>query len=167
KDGSWLHLNMPAADRYWPRFCEALGLMSVRDDPRFQSLGPRSDHSAELVPLIDAAIAQRTRAEWGAILDRYDLVWAPVQDVDEVIADPQVLANNYIAEIDHPTLGRLKTIDTPVRFSGSHVGVRGPAPELGQHTEEILLEQGCTWDEITRLRDAGAIGSVYAGETSG
>ena len=166
KDGRWLHLNMPAADRYWPRFCEALDLLSVRDDPRFSSLAPRSEHSAELVPLIDAAIARRTRDEWGAILDRYDLVWAPVQDVDEVIADPQVLANGYFAEIDHPSLGRFKTIDTPIRFGESRVGVRGPAPELGQHTEEILLEQGLAWDDITRLRESGAIGSVYAEQAS-
>jgi crotonobetainyl-CoA:carnitine CoA-transferase CaiB-like acyl-CoA transferase len=162
-----MHLNMPAADRYWPRFCEALDLLSIRDDPRFSSLAPRSEHSAELVPLIDAAIATRTRDEWAQILDRYDLVWAPVQDVDEVIADPQVLANGYFAEIDHPSLGRFKTIDTPVRFGESHVGVRGPAPELGQHTEEILLEQGLTWDDITRLRESGAIGSLYAERASG
>jgi crotonobetainyl-CoA:carnitine CoA-transferase CaiB-like acyl-CoA transferase len=167
RDGRWMHLNMPAADRYWPRFCEALDLLSIRDDPRFSSLAPRSEHSAELVPLIDAAIATRTRDEWAQILDRYDLVWAPVQDVDEVIADPQVLANGYFAEIDHPSLGRFKTIDTPVRFGESHVGVRGPAPELGQHTEEILLEQGLTWDDITRLRESGAIGSVYAERASG
>ena len=166
-DGRWLHLNMPAADRYWPRFCEALDLLSVKDDPRFSSLAPRSQHSAELIPLIDAAIARHTRDEWGEILDRYDLVWAPVQDVDEVIADPQVLANDYFAEIDHPSLGRFRTIDTPVRFGESRVGVRGPAPELGQHTEEILLEQGWTWEDITRLRESGAIGSVYAEQPDG
>jgi crotonobetainyl-CoA:carnitine CoA-transferase CaiB-like acyl-CoA transferase len=162
KDGRWLHLNMPAADRYWPRFCEAMGLESIRDDPRFQSLSVRSEHSAELVPLIDAAMAQRTRNEWAVILDKYDLVWAPVQNVQEVIADPQVHANDYIAEIDHPSLGRFRTIATPVRFGASHVEVRGPAPELGQHTEEVLLEQGLSWEDIGRLRDLGAIGSVYA-----
>jgi crotonobetainyl-CoA:carnitine CoA-transferase CaiB-like acyl-CoA transferase len=149
---------MPAADRYWPRFCAAFGLESWQNDPRFASLAPRSEHSAELVPLIEAAMAQRTRAEWAAILDEYDLVWAPVQDVDEVIADPQVRANGYIATLDHPNLGPLETIATPVRFGASYVSVRGPAPELGQHTEEVLLEQGMSWEEISRLRESGAIG---------
>lgn len=161
KDDRWIHLNMPAADRYWPRFCAAFGLESVQDDPRFQTLASRQDHSRALVPLIDAAMAQRTRDEWAEILDKYDLVWAPVQDVDEVIVDPQVRANGYVTEIDHPNLGKLETIATPVRFSESHVAVRGPAPELGQHTEEVLLEQGCTWEDIERLRDSGVVGSVY------
>jgi crotonobetainyl-CoA:carnitine CoA-transferase CaiB-like acyl-CoA transferase len=158
KDGRWIHLNMPAADRYWPRFCTAFGLECWRDDPRFASLAPRSEHSAELVPLIEAAMAQRTRTEWGAILDEYDLVWAPVQEVDEVIVDPQVRANGYVVTLNHPNLGRFETIATPVRFGASDVAVRGPAPELGQHTEEVLLEQGLSWEEISRLREAGAIG---------
>jgi len=158
KDGRWIHLNMPAADRYWPRFCTAFGLEAWRDDPRFASLAARADHSAELVPLIEAAMAQRTRADWAAILDQYDLVWAPVQEVSEVIVDPQVRANGYVTTIDHPNLGRFETIATPVRFSGSDVAVRGPAPELGQHTEEVLLEQGLSWEEISRRRESGAIG---------
>ena len=158
KDGRWIHFQMGAADRYWRGFCAALGLESIRDDPRFQSLASRQEHSAELVPLIDAAIARRTREEWGDILDEQGLVWSPVQDVDEVIADPQVAANGYITEVEDPNRGPLKTLATPVRLSESEIAARGPAPELGQHTEEVLLEQGCTWDEIVRLRDAGAIG---------
>lgn len=161
KDGRWIHFQMGAADRYWPGFCAALGLEAVRGDPRFQSLATRQEHSAELVPIIDAAIAQRTREEWGDILDEHGLVWSPVQEIDEVIVDPQVRANGYITEIDQPNLGRLETLATPVRLSESHIAPRGPAPELGQHTEEVLLEQGCTWDEIVRLRDSGAIGPAH------
>ena len=158
KDGRWIHFQMGQSDRYWPSFCAALQLESARDDPRFQTLAGRQKHSAELVPLIEAVMLQRTRGEWAGILDKHDLVWAPVQEVSEVIVDPQVRANGYITEIDHPNLGRFETLATPLRFGASRVDVRGPAPELGQHTEEILLEQGCTWEEIGRLRDAGAIG---------
>jgi len=158
KDGRWLHLNMPQADRYWPNACKALGLDAIRDDPRFETLVLRQRHSAELVLLIEAAIAQRTREEWAPILDQHDLVWAPVQDVHEVIADPQVRANRYIVAFDHPNFGPFETIDTPARFGTSRVGARGPAPELGQHTEEVLLERGLSWDEIGRLRDSGALG---------
>jgi crotonobetainyl-CoA:carnitine CoA-transferase CaiB-like acyl-CoA transferase len=158
RDGFWLQINMPAADRYWPRFCEATGLESVRDDQRFASLGSRQEHSSELVPLIDAAFATKTRAEWAELLDRYDLVWAPVQNVDEVIADPQVRANGWIATIEHPSLGSVETIATPVQFSCSKVEIRAPAPETGEHTEQILLEQGYSWEEINQLRQSGAVG---------
>jgi len=152
---------MGAADRYWPGFCAALGLEDRREDPRFATLATREKHSLELVPIIDAAIAERTRDEWGPLLDEQNLVWSPVQTVQEVIVDPQVRANGYITEVDHPNLGRFETLATPVRFGGSHVAARGPAPELGQHTEEVLLERGRTWEEIERLRDSGAVGSVY------
>ena len=161
KDGRWIHFQMGAADRYWAGFCAALELGDAREDPRYQSLALRQEHSAELVRQIDAAMAKRTRDEWGPILDQQNLVWSPVQSVDEVIADPQVSANGYVTEIDHPTLGRLRTLATPIRFSESRVEARGPAPELGQHTEEVLIERGCTWEEIERLRQAGAIGSAY------
>ena len=158
RDGRWLQVNMPGADRYWPSFCTALGLEAIRDDPRFATLGGRQEHSAELVDIIDQVMATKTRAEWAAILDEHDLVWSPVQDVHEVIADPQVRANGYIQTIDHPNLGPVETIAMPVQFSQSRAEIRGPAPELGQHTEEILLEQGFSWEEISRLREAGAIG---------
>ena len=70
----------------------------------------------------------------------------------EVAEDPQVWANGYLHEADGE-----RTVGTPIRFSDTPARVGGPAPELGQHTEEILLEAGLTWDEITTLRDAGAI----------
>jgi crotonobetainyl-CoA:carnitine CoA-transferase CaiB-like acyl-CoA transferase len=157
-DGHWLQINMPAADRYWPRFCEATCLESLRDDPRFATLGSRQEHSAELVPLIDAAFASKTRADWAEILDRYDLVWAPVQSVDEVVVDPQVRANDWIATVEHPSLGPVETIATPVQFGCSNVEIRGPAPETGEHTEEILLEMGYSWEAIGSLRESGAVG---------
>jgi formyl-CoA transferase len=161
KDGKWIHFQMGAADRYWPGFCAAVGLEAIRDDPRFATMADREKNSVELVKLIDEAMAQHTREEWGPILDAQSLVWSPVQEVEEVIVDPQVKANGYVIEIDHPSHGRFKTLATPVRLSESNIEVRAAAPELGQHTEEVLLERGRTWEEIEQLRDAGVIGSVY------
>jgi len=161
KDGRWIHFQMGAADRYWAGFCAALGLEELQHDPRFVNIVTREQHSAELVPLIDAAMAKHTRDEWGPLLDAQGLVWSPVQSIDEVIVDPQARLNGYITAVDHPTLGRFETLATPVRFGESHVVAHGAAPELGQHTEEVLLERGRTWDQITKMREAGAIGSVY------
>jgi crotonobetainyl-CoA:carnitine CoA-transferase CaiB-like acyl-CoA transferase len=157
-DGRWLLLNTPQADRDWPKVCAALELGALRDDPRFTNMADREEHAAELVRVMEAAIARRTRDEWGAILDSHGIIWAPVQDLAEVIDDPQVRANGYLTEVDHPNLGHFRTPAMPLRFSETRVEVRGPAPELGQHTEEILLEEGVSWEEIGRLRDAGAIG---------
>jgi crotonobetainyl-CoA:carnitine CoA-transferase CaiB-like acyl-CoA transferase len=158
KDGRWILIQGNQPERDWPRVCAALGLEHLRDDPRFRTTPERQKHSAELVVLLDAAIAQRTRAEWGPILDQHGLIWAPAQDLSEAIEDPQARANGYFVEVEHPSLGRFRTIDTPIRFGKTEAGARGAAPELGQHTEEVLLEYGYGWEDIVRLRDEGAIG---------
>ena len=72
--------------------------------------------------------------------------------------DPQVRANGYLTTVEHPTYGPLETINTPLRYSRSEVGPQAAAPEIGQHTEEVLLAAGFGWDEIASLREAGAIG---------
>ncbi|MEK7214819.1 MAG: CoA transferase, partial [Chloroflexota bacterium] len=81
-----------------------------------------------------------------------------LQDWLEVVKDPQVRANGYITEVEHPVYGRMETLNTPLKFSRSEVGPKGPAPEAGQHTEEVLLAAGYDWEEIGRLREAGAVG---------
>lgn len=162
RDDRWLLLMANQSERDWPRVCAALDLGAIGDDPRFQTMVGRQQHSAELVGLLETAIAGRSREEWAPRLDANGVIWGPVQDVAEAIDDPQVRANGYLTEIDHPTFGRLQTIDSPVRFGTSQVGARTPAPELGQHTEEVLLEHGYTWEEIATLHEEGAIGSVYA-----
>ena len=90
--------------------------------------------------------------------DEQDVIWAPAQTLDDVIIDPQVRANDYFTTVDHPTHGPYETVQTPLKFSRSDVGVRGAAPEVGQQTEEVLLETGFTWDEIAGLRASGALG---------
>ncbi len=158
KDGRWILIQGNQPERDWPRVCAALGLEHLRDDPRFKTAAQRQQHSQELVSLLDAVIVQRTRAEWGPILDQHGLIWAPAQEIAEAIEDPQARANGYFVEVEHPSLGRFRTIDTPVRFSKTDARARAAAPELGQHTEEVLLEYGYTWEEIVRLRDEGATG---------
>ena len=121
--------------------------------PRF---GPPAllpdDEKAALFAELRATFRQRTVTEWCKVLDALDLRYARVQGYAEVAADPQVWANDYLVPTDDgPVVG------TPVRFSGTPASVGGPAPELGQHTEELLLEHGYSWDDIAALRDEGAI----------
>ncbi|MFN8558155.1 MAG: CoA transferase [Dehalococcoidia bacterium] len=156
-DGRWLMLVMPQPDPYWPRVCAALGLDALVDDPRFNSLNARAEHNRQLVAILEETFERLTIAEAGERLDGHGVIWAPVQQLTEVVDDPQARVNGYFATVEHPTLGRFEMVDAPFRFQRSHVGVRGPAPEVGQHTEEVLIEQGYTWEEIVELRERGAL----------
>lgn len=107
---------------------------------------------AELFPLLDEAFATATTAEWCERLRAAGLRHAPVRDHGEVVADPNVWANGYLVNIDG-----VDVVATPVAFSATPSQTSAIAPELGQHTEEVLVELGYSWDDITRLQDAGAI----------
>ncbi|MFC1817207.1 CoA transferase, partial [Thermodesulfobacteriota bacterium] len=145
-------------DKYWPAFCRALSLENLADDPRFSDLKLREQNSAALVSILDKAFAKHTRDEWLDILAKEDLVYSPIKDYLEVINDPQVLENEYIIEYEHPSLGKLKTIGTPAMFRETPGKIREPAPQLGQHTEEVLIDVlGYSWEDIEKIRDRGVI----------
>jgi crotonobetainyl-CoA:carnitine CoA-transferase CaiB-like acyl-CoA transferase len=156
-DGRWLMLVMLVSDMYWPQFCRAIERVDLENDPRFASFEARLQNCKELIALLDVQFAQRTLEEWGRRLDDEGCIWAPAQTTKEVIGDPQSRARGAFTKIDHPTQGEMELLDTPVKFSKARVGARGPAPELGQHTEEVLLEAGYNWDDIVKLRDEGVI----------
>ena len=86
-----------------------------------------------------------------------DFIFAPVQTIAELKDDPQVIANDYIADVDHPVLGPVKLANHPIHYSETPSSIRTVAPDLGQHTEEILLEIGYEWPDITSLQDKGVI----------
>ena len=156
-DGRWLLLVMPQPDPYWPKVCAAIERSELIDDPRFDSLETRRRNSRELVGILEDAFAAAPRDEWGRRLDAHGVIWAAIQSMTEVIEDPQARANGYYTTVDHPSLGPFETVDAPFRFGRSRVTARGPAPELGQHTEEVLLEFGYSWEEIAALRERGAL----------
>jgi crotonobetainyl-CoA:carnitine CoA-transferase CaiB-like acyl-CoA transferase len=157
RDGKWLQLVMIQSERFWPGFCRALDLEHLIADPRFDSHAQRVQHRRALIALLERQFAARTRREWGERLDRERCLWAPVQTLDEVIVDPQAQANGYFATVRHPAMGAYQLVNTPMRFQRTPAGVRGPAPELGQHTELTLLDLGYTWDDIAALKAQGAI----------
>ncbi len=83
--------------------------------------------------------------------------YGSINNLSEAVIDPQVTANDYIIDYDHPALGPIKQVAFPAKFSGAETSIRRPSPEVGEHTEEILLEAGYTWDEISNFRDNGVI----------
>ncbi|MCH8949716.1 MAG: CoA transferase [Chloroflexi bacterium] len=148
-------------DRGWRDICDVIGRPELIDDERFAShddrVGERTD---ELMTILDEAFAQRPAAEWVRLLGERGVFCAPVQDYEELANDPQVIANGYLVDVERPDGPPLRMVPTPVQLSKTPASIRGMAPELGQHTEEVLLEAGFTWPEIEALRGEGVIGPM-------
>jgi len=131
-------------DSMWRRFAPAAGLGELVDDPRFTTNPDRVRHRAHLIPLVAAALATRTTQEWISTLDAAGVPAGPVQTVDEVMADEQVLARGMVLQTEHPTAGPLQMVGCPVRMSATPPQLRLPPPLLGQHTAEVLAELAAT-----------------------
>jgi crotonobetainyl-CoA:carnitine CoA-transferase CaiB-like acyl-CoA transferase len=157
-DGRWVYFVMIQSDRHWPDFCHALGKPDWQNDPRFKDSTARGQNCAVLTGEIDLAVAARRSDEWAPIFDRHNLIWAPVRTDAEVLEDPQAEAIGAFASVDHPNIPNCRIVNSPVEFGDSDRRPHRAAPELGQHTEEVALEMGLTWDEIARLKSSGAIG---------
>ena len=157
RDGKWLFFMMLQTDRFWPAVCQAIEREDLEKDSKFDTHQKRVENAELIISILDEVIATRTMAEWAERFDKYDLIWEPETTVPEVLADPQVTANNRIVELAHPSGKKFKYLDVPFQFSETPVRPRGPAPELGQHTEEVLLELGYDWEQLARLKEDGVI----------
>ena len=156
-DGRWLMLVMPTSDRYWAPACRALGRAEWIDDPRYGSLEARAEQTADLTASIAAIIAASPLAEWRKRFDAEALTWAPVAELPEVIADPQLAEMEAWATVKGRQ-GSFETLNTPFSIAGAAIGPRGPAPSTGEHTEQVLREAGFTDEEIANLAASGALG---------
>jgi crotonobetainyl-CoA:carnitine CoA-transferase CaiB-like acyl-CoA transferase len=157
KDGKWIMLVMPQTDRYWPSFCKAIGKPEWEKDPRFDSHMKRMEQNTYLIPALSQIIGSKTAAEWETIAQEYDLVLGRIQTPVEVANDPQAWENEFFAEMAYSSDVRFKVINSPMKFSKTPATVRSLAPELGQHTEEVLLELGYTWDDMAEFKNQGVI----------
>ena len=151
----WIQL-VGVPPHLWQGFCRALDRPDLAQDERFGSLFMTAEDLAELRQIVDEVFPTRTTAEWCDRLAAEQQRFAPVRDHAEVAADSDAVTNGYLADVEHPERGPVRVVGSPVRLSATPAqpGVR--APDLGQHTEEILLEAGFTWDEIGQLQTDGA-----------
>lgn len=151
RDGRWLFLVMIESDRYWDVFTEAIGRPDLARDERFSGAVPRYRHSAELIAILDAVFAERTLAEWSAQLGAHRLIWSPVKTLAEAAEDPNAIARGTFPLVDHPELGRFRTIAPPIQMSGHPMPGNAPAPALGADTAAVLREAGIDDETIELL----------------
>ncbi len=158
-DDRWLALSMLQPDRYWERFCAVLEIPEAAADPRFKTMLDRMMNAGECIALLDQVFARRPRAEWlRRLASGGDFIYSIINSVDDLPDDPQMQANGYVTAFEHPAFGPTQVVGLPVRLSETPGSIRLPAPEFGQHTEEVLTEVlGCSWEEIGRLRQEEVI----------
>lgn len=154
-DGRWVQFAMYQAGRYWRPLCEALGRDDLANDARFQDFESILEHATEARELLEEALGALTLEELTPLLDGADLPWAPVSSLEELVDDPQARANGFILSRPHRSGREIDVPAPPFRLRDIPLTL-GPAPETGQHREELLLELGYDWAEIERLDRDGA-----------
>jgi crotonobetainyl-CoA:carnitine CoA-transferase CaiB-like acyl-CoA transferase len=144
-------------DGQFRKFCAVAGCPEWAADDRFARNAERVRHRDILVPLLAERMRQRSKQDWLSALEAAKVPCGPINGLDEVFADPQVIERGMTAPINHPLNAGLRLVASPLKLSATPVSVRYPPPLLGEHTDQVLAEAGLSPAEIAALRDAGAI----------
>ena len=150
-DDRWMQLTMPLPERYWARFCRAVGLDELAEDERYTSTAAMREHGPALLPRIDAIFRERTLAEWSERLDAEGCIWSPIRTPFEVVADPQLRDAGAFRSVTTSDGATYQVIAAPFTIHGADIEPRGPAPAVGEHTNEVLEAYGFGSDEIAEL----------------
>ena len=155
KDG---YINIGAATQStWEALCRAIGREELAADPRFTNSGDRKQKEVELAALLGETFCQETTQYWMETLKAAGVPSGPINDLGQVYSDPHVQAREMMVELEDPNLGRLKNIGIPVKLSQTPGRIRRRAPDLGEHTQEVLLQAGYSDEDVARLRKAGVV----------
>jgi crotonobetainyl-CoA:carnitine CoA-transferase CaiB-like acyl-CoA transferase len=157
KDDRWILMNNMQGDRFWKLFCQVIEREDLEKDPRFDTAEKRAENHSELIKIINEVFAGKTYEEWNKRLAHSGLVWSPVQKPTEAVKDPQARANGSFVSFDFPKFGTYELLAPPQRLMGTPPTFRTPAPRLGEHNEELLLELGYSRDDIGSLREKKVI----------
>jgi crotonobetainyl-CoA:carnitine CoA-transferase CaiB-like acyl-CoA transferase len=155
RDGRQIYMSGIMTEGHFENFCAVIGHPELLDDPRFADGRARVTHAAECVAALDAVFAERDLAEWRAVLAGLRTPWMVVQSTAEAGRDPQVAANGMMIELEGP-VGPYPLVASPAQFDGTPPSLRR-APDHGEHTEEVLLDLGRSWDDILALKERGTV----------
>ncbi len=154
KDDKWFWMSGLGSD--WETVCEAIDRPDLVESDLYSLCHTSPEHMRALIKVLDEVFAGRTRAEWNGIFNRHNILFGPAASPAEIVADEQAKANGFFAELGHPD-EEMQVVASPVKFTQNPAAIGGPAPEIGQHTEEALLEMGYEWEEIASLKEQGVI----------
>jgi len=161
-DGKWLMIGMPQFGRYWPPFREAIheatGEWLEPERLGLEWMRTNATDLMQLITRLDGIFATKPSAFWRDLFRRYDFLFEVVSEYRDLENDAQIIENGMFTTLDHPVHGPLPIVAPAVNLSATPGTIRTPAPEFGQHTEEVLLQAGLSWEEIGSLRDQGVIG---------
>ena len=155
KDG-WINIG-GANQANWERIATVIGLPKLIADARFKTNANRMAHQQELAELIAARTKTRTSADWILNLEASGVPVGPINQIGEMLTDPQVEAREMVVEVNHPKAGKVKALGLPIKFSDTPGAVRSAAPLLGQHTRVVLMSLGYSDQEIKALEKSGAV----------
>jgi formyl-CoA transferase len=144
-------------DRLFARLCDVLGHPEWRNRAEFVTSGGRVAHREQLAGLIEAITTTEPRRHWLDLFEAHDIPCGPINSYEEALRSPQVMARGMVQQVDHPTLGRLETLGSPLKMSATPPITGRPAPQLGEHTTQVLREAGYTDEAIAMMRAEGAI----------
>ncbi len=157
KDGTYITLAV-GNDRQWQKFCNLAGIDELADDTRFVTNPQRVRNRKELILIITEKMLARSGEEWLGELNNLQIPCGPINTLDKVFSDPQVLARKMVEEIPHPTAKKVKLVTSPMKLSETPCEIKRHPPLLGEHTDEVLEEKcGYTLEEIEKLRTGNII----------
>lgn len=157
KDQRLVLLSGTNAERYRDKYFRAVGREDLVGDPRFETTEKILDHHAEIKQILREAFAKKTLAEWRPLLDEAVAPYSPVQTYLEVLGDPQAAANDFFVSYDRGERGEFKGVASPISLRNQPADVRRPAPGFSEHTEEVLLENGYSMEEVLELKALGVV----------
>ena len=147
----WMMMVHPNQE-YWEPFCRAIGKSEWINDPRYDTMEKRDDRAEELIKELDAIFAAKTWAEWEVSFKANDLIVSGNHTIPEILEDEQARANHFFTDIEHPVTGSTRLLNSPVQFSETPAKISSISPQLGVHTEELLLAAGYSWEDVEAMK---------------
>ena len=144
-------------ERNWRKFCHAVGLRHLTEDPQYQTLAQREERAAELRTIYEEAFGASSSKDLLTVLEDCDAVCSVEHTYETLFQDPQAIQNGMLAELNHRELGKVKAVGLPWKFAKTPGKVSLPAPALGEHTQEVLENLGYSGSEISRMEKAGIV----------